>query len=124
MLCLFFVACKRNVKVKEKSRIWKKHLEKAFDRVPKKVMEWAMRKKKVPEAMVKAVMNLYDGVKRKAKVGSDLSDEFSVNVGVHQGSVLSPLLFAIVVDAVTEKVRDSSINEILYADDLVLVARP
>ena len=34
-------------------------------------------------------------------------------------SVLSPLLFAIVVDAVTERVRDGSINEILYADDLV-----
>ena len=40
---------------------------------------------------------------------------------MHQGSVLSPLLFAIVVHAVTERVRDSSINGILYADDLVLV---
>ena len=44
-----------------------------------------------------------------------------VNIGVHQGSVLSPLMFAIVVDALTERVRDGSINEILYADDLVLV---
>ena len=31
--------------------------------------------------------------------------------------------FAIVVDAVTERVRDGSINEILYADDLVLVGK-
>ena len=77
-----------------------------------------MRKKKVPEVMVKAVMSLYDIAKTKVKVGSGSSNEFSVNVGVHQGSVLS-LLFAIVVDAVTERVRDSSINEILYVDDLV-----
>ena len=42
---------------------------------------------------------------------------------MHQGSVLSPLLFAIVVDAVTEKVRDGSINEILYEYDLVLVGK-
>ena len=35
--------------------------------------------------------------------------------------MLSPLLFAIVVDAVIERVRNGSINEILYADDLVLV---
>ena len=34
-------------------------LEKAFDRVPRKVMEWAMRKKGLPEIMVKAVMSLY-----------------------------------------------------------------
>ena len=40
-------------------------LEKAFNRVSRKVMEWAMRKKKVPEVMVKAVMSLYDGAKTK-----------------------------------------------------------
>ena len=57
----------------------------------------------------------------KVEVGSGLFDEFSVNVGVHQGSVLSPLLFAIVVNAVTERVREGLIKEILYADDLVLV---
>ena len=64
-----------------------------------------MRKKKVPE-VVKAVMSLYNGAKTKVKVGSCLPNEFSVNVGVHQRSVLSPLLFAIVVDAVAERVRD------------------
>ena len=69
---------------------------------------------------MKAVMSLYDVAKTKVKVGSGLSDEFSVNVDVHQGTLLSPLLFAIVVDAVTERVRDGSINKILYTDDLVL----
>ena len=59
--------------------------------------------------------------KDKVKEGTGLSHEFSVNVGVHQGSVLLPLLFAIVVDAVAERVRDGSINEILYANNLVLV---
>ena len=96
-------------------------LTKAFDRVPRKVMEWAMKKKKVPVAMVKAVMSLYNKVKTKVKDGSGLSDEFSVNVGVHQGSVSSPLLFAI--DVVTERVRNGSINEISYADDLFWLAR-
>lgn len=97
-------------------------LEKAFDRVPRKVMEWAMRKKGLPEVMVKAVMSLYDGAKTKVKIDSKLTDEFSVEVGVHQGSVLSPLLFAIVVDVVTEEAREDLMWEILYADDLVLIA--
>ena len=41
---------------------------------------------------------------------------------MHQGSVLSPLIFAIVVDVVTEHAREGLLNEILYADDLVLLS--
>ena len=41
---------------------------------------------------------------------------------MHQGSVLSPLIFAIVVDVVTEHAREGLLNEILYADDLVLMS--
>ena len=68
-------------------------IEKAFDRVPRKVMEWAMRKKGLPEVIVRAVMSLYHGVKTKVRVGSELSEEFSTQVCVNQASVLSPLLF-------------------------------
>ena len=41
---------------------------------------------------------------------------------MHQGSGKSPLIFAIVVDAVTEQARKGLLNEILYADDLVLMS--
>ena len=41
---------------------------------------------------------------------------------MHQGSVLSPLIFASVVDVVTEHAREGLLNEILYADDLVLTS--
>ena len=58
----------------------------------------------------------------KVIVGSGTSDEVGVRVGVHQGSVLSPLLFAIVVDVVTEHAREGLLNEVLYADDLVLMS--
>ena len=40
-------------------------IEKAFDRVPRKVMEWAMKKKSLPEVIVIAVMSLYHGTKTK-----------------------------------------------------------
>ena len=75
-------------------------IEKAFDRVPRKVMKWAMRKKGLPEVIVRAVMSLYHGEKTKVRVGSELFQELLVQVGVHQGSVLSPLLFAIAVDVI------------------------
>ena len=93
-------------------------LEKAFDRVPRRVMEWAMRKKGLPEILV---MSLYEGAETKGRIGSGLSEEFSVKVGVYQGSVLSPLLFAMVIDEVTENARKGWMKQILYADDLVLI---
>jgi hypothetical protein len=70
-------------------------LEKAFDCVPRKVIEWALRKKGVNERLVGAVMRLYEGAKTKVKVGKGMSEAFNVKVGVHQGSVLSPFLFVI-----------------------------
>ena len=57
-------------------------LEKAFDRVPRKVLEWAMRKKGIPEVMVRAVMSLYEGAKTRVRVGIELFKEFEVKVGV------------------------------------------
>ena len=43
---------------------------------------------------------------QKSRLGSGTPKEFGVRVGVHQGSVLSPLIFAIVVDVVTEHARE------------------
>ena len=89
-------------------------LDKAFYRVPRKVLEWAMRKKGIPEVMVRAVMSLYEGVKTRIRVGLELSEELEVKVGVHQGSVVLLLVFVIVVDIVTENVRNGLMSEMLY----------
>ena len=97
-------------------------IKKAFDRVPRNVMKWVMRKKGLPEVIVRAVMSLYHGAKTKVRVGFELSQEFLVQVGKHQRSVLPPLLFAIAVDVISENARERLINEILYADDLALMS--
>ena len=45
-----------------------------------------------------------------------------MKVGLHQGSVLSPLLFAAVMDVVSSEARSGLPSELLYADDLVRMA--
>ena len=41
---------------------------------------------------------------------------------MHQGSVLSPFLFAVVVDVVTVFAREGALCELPYADDFVLMS--
>ena len=72
--------------------------------------------------MVQAVMSLHDGAKTRARVGSVYSEKFK-KIGAHQGYELLPLLFAIVVDIITEKTRRDETNELLYADYLVLMSK-
>ena len=50
------------------------------------------------------------------------SKQFEVKVGVHQGSVVSPLLFTIVLEALSRHFRKGLPWELFYADDLVLLA--
>ena len=45
-----------------------------------------------------------------------------MKVGLHKGSVLSPLLFAAVMDGVSSETRSGLPSELLYADDLVIMA--
>ena len=97
-------------------------LEKAFDRVPRKVLEWSLRELKVDDWLVKVIMAMYMNARSKVNVNGQLGEEFLVKVGVHQGSVLSPILFAIVLEALSRHYRDGLPWEVLYADDLVIMA--
>ena len=72
--------------------------------------------------MVRAVMCCYEGAKKWVRVGLELSEEFEVKDGVHQGSVLSSLFFAIMVDVIVENVRNGLMSGMLYTDDLVLTS--
>ena len=80
-----------------------------------------MRKLGVEGYLVRMVQVMYVGVKSMVKVGDGCSKEFGVDVGVHQGSVLSPLFFIIVIEAVSMGFRIGSLWELLYADDFVII---
>ena len=68
------------------------------------------------------VQGMYANAQSRVHVGEGYSKEFEVKVGVHQGSVLSPLLFIIVLEALSREFRSGVPWEDLYADDLVIIA--
>ena len=68
------------------------------------------------------VQGMYSNARSRVRVGEGYSEEFEVKVGVHQGSVLSPLLFIIVLEALSREFRCGVPWEDLYADDLVIIA--
>ena len=95
-------------------------LEHVFDRVPREAICFTLRRKGVQEYLVNKVMALYKGCETAVSVDGVLSSSFSLKVGVHQGSTLSPVLFIMVMDVATEEVKNGSLMELLYEDDLVL----
>ena len=110
---------------------WHKHkplyfafvnLEKAFDCVPKKVLWWAMRRPGVDEWVIRAVKAMYENAKSCVHVNGQFSDKFNIKVSFHQGAVLSPLLFLIIMEALSREFRVGCPWELLYADDPVLIA--
>jgi hypothetical protein len=97
-------------------------LEKAFDRVPREVLWWALRRLGVEGGMIRLIKAMYAGSTTAVKVQGEGTESFEVRVGVHQGSVLSPLLFVMVMEALSRDCREGLPFELLYADDLVLMA--
>ena len=96
-------------------------LEKAFDRVPREVVRWALRKLGVDEWLIHRVMALYTEACTVVRTDAGLGESFEVNVDLHQGSLLSPLLFAAVMDVVSSEARSGLPSKLMYADDLILM---
>jgi len=80
-----------------------------------------MHKLGVEEWLVMAVISMNTGAKTVVSTVYGNSNGFEVKVGMHLGSALSPLLFLIVMEALSREFRVALPWE-LYADDLVVIA--
>ncbi|KAK3537926.1 hypothetical protein QTP70_024555, partial [Hemibagrus guttatus] len=93
-------------------------VEKAYDRVPRKELWYCMRSG-VAEKYVRVVQNSYERSRTVVKCAVGQTEEFKVEVGLHQGLGLSPFLFAMVMDQLSEEVRQESPWAMMFADDIV-----
>ncbi|KAK3522831.1 hypothetical protein QTP86_004670 [Hemibagrus guttatus] len=96
------------------------NLEKAYDRVPREELWYCMRKSGVAEKYVRVVQDMYERSRTVVRCAVGQTEEFNVEVGLHQGSALSPFLFAIVMDQLSEEVSQESPWTMMFADDIVI----
>ena len=95
-------------------------LEKAYDKVPREEVWYCMRKSGLAEKYVRIVQDMYDGSTTAVRCAVGVTEGFEVKVGLHQGSALSPCLFAMVMDRMTDEIREEAPWTMMFADDIVI----
>ena len=95
-------------------------LEKAYDRVPQEELWYCMRKSRIVEKYVRLVQDMYEGSETVVRCAVGTTESFKVKVGLYQGSALSPFLFAVIMDRLTDEVRREPTWTMLFADDIVI----
>ena len=96
-------------------------LKKACDRVPREVIYWSLRRKGVPEKLIRLIQETYRNRKRQSAQRQTAPESLTSVLGSTRGSVLSPLLFAVIVDELTLELRGEEMWELLFAYDLVVM---
>jgi hypothetical protein len=80
------------------------NLEKAYDKVPRNIMWWALQKHKLSTKYITLIKDMYNNVVTSVRTSDEDTNDFSINIGLHQESALSPYLFALVMDEATRDV--------------------
>jgi hypothetical protein len=96
-------------------------LEKAYDKVPMNVIWWALQKYKVSTKDIAHIKDMYNNIVKSVQTSDRDTNDFPINIGLHQGSTLSHYLFSLVMDEVTRDIQAIIPWCMLFANDVVLV---
>jgi hypothetical protein len=96
-------------------------LKKTYDKVPRNIMWWALQKHKVLIKYITLIKDMYDNVVTNVRTSEGDTNDFLINIGLHQGSALSSYLFTLMMDGVTRDIQGGILWYMLFADDVILV---
>ena len=95
-------------------------LEKAYDRIPREEIWRCSRERNVPEKYIILVQDMYMVCKNSSAQCGRGEQQLWVDVVLHQGSALSPYMFLLLMDVLTEGVRKDVTGSMMFADDIIL----
>ena len=107
---------------------------KAYDLVQHKLLWNKLEKFGIGKKVIEIIKSIYNRTECSVKMEEKLTPMFEYLIGVRQGCILSPLLFSLFINDIEELLRDQGIRGgvtvgdivlymLLYADDIVLIAR-
>ena len=79
-----------------------------------------MRKLGMAEKYVRLVQDMYKGSETVVRCAVRTTERFKVKFGLHQGLALSPFLFDVIMDRITDEIRREPLWTMLFADDIVI----
>ncbi|GJW90769.1 retrovirus-related pol polyprotein LINE-1 [Tanacetum coccineum] len=97
-------------------------LEKAYDSVPRDLIWKTLIDKGASRRYIKVIRDMYNGAKTRVRTSIGNTEFFSVEVGLHQGSAISPYLFALILDELSRGIQEDIPWCMIFADDIVLVS--
>jgi hypothetical protein len=86
-------------------------LKKANDKMPRNVMWWALQKHKVSSKYITLIKDMHDNIVTSVQTSDGDTNDFPINIELHQGLALSPYLFALVMDEVTRDIQGGIVTE-------------
>jgi Reverse transcriptase (RNA-dependent DNA polymerase) len=84
-------------------------------------MWWALKRKLVPTKYVTLIKDMYTNAVTFVRACNGEFDIFSIKIGLHQGSALSPYIFTLVMNEITKDIQEDIPWCMLFADDVALI---
>ena len=85
-----------------------------MDRVPRQEVWRCLREKNVSEKYIRVIKDMYRGATTQVRSVVGTTEKFDVQVGLHQGSTLSPYIFDLVMDVIVADIKDQVPWSVLF----------
>lgn len=77
-------------------------LEKKYHKVSREVLRWVLERKEVTTWYIDIIKYMYDSSMTSIRNIGEESRMFSITIALHQGLILSPYQFALVINKLTK----------------------